>query len=357
MKRQNNVYDAIFELKNLYLAYYKASKSKLSKLDVISFKKNLMDNLTYLMNIFVSEDSKEISELIGNYHYFTIYEPKERLICAASFPERVLHHAIINICGQNFEDYQIFDSYATRKNKGQYKAIDRVKNFIQLICTSKTSDNTGIYYAKLDVRKYFDSIDHTILKNLLRRRFKDKQLLSLFDKIIDSYSVQTFPKLETLEKLHKGIPIGNLTSQYFANFYLAYADRYAKQVLKIKSYVRYMDDIIILDNDKNILKNNVLKLEQYIEKSLSLHLKPKIINSVKNGVPFLGYRIFKNKILLLQKSKQRFLRKLKKYYKNLNTGKWTQSDFKRHIIPLYAFIEKAETKNFKRVIIRDLEPC
>ncbi len=345
MKRKGNLIGDIVDLNNLYEAYYKSAKGKHFDVNVISYQANLYQNLCLLSKQILSG-----SVDIGHYHYFTIYEPKERLICAASFPERVLHHAIMNVCHPIFDNYQIEDSYATRVGKGQYKAIERVKQY---------TDN-NIYFAKLDVRKYFDSVNHDILKKLLRRRIKDKQLLEIFDKIIDSYSVQTFPKLETLEKLNQvepktGIPIGNLTSQYFANYYLAYADRYAKQTLKIQSYVRYMDDIVICENDKLLLKKNVLLLEEYMKKELSLSLKPKILNSINNGIPFLGYRIFKTKILLLQKSKQRFACKLKCYYHNLNTGKWSQQEFQLHALPLFAFTQKSNSQGLRRRLLIKLE--
>ena len=173
---------------------------------------------------------------IGDYHYFKIHDPKERLICAASFSERVLHHAVMNVCDPFFNRYQIFDSYACRKSKGTYAALDRARHF----------NHHFKWYLKLDVRKYFDSIHHGRLKRLLVKQFKDKSLLDLFNGIIDSYHVSDAC----------GIPIGNLTSQYFANHYLAVADHFIKEELRIKGYVRYMDDMVLWHNDKiSLLKS------------------------------------------------------------------------------------------------------
>ncbi|MCG2759807.1 MAG: RNA-directed DNA polymerase, partial [Candidatus Delongbacteria bacterium] len=194
----------------------------------------------------------------GNYHYFKIYDPKERNICAAEFKERVLHHAIMLQAHDTFEQYQIYDSYATRIDKGTHKAIDKAKKF----------NNKYDYFLKLDVRKYFDSIDHVILMKALEKKFKDLEVLRIFEKIIESYKVTS----------RKGVPIGNLTSQYFANHYLAGLDHFIKEELKIKGYVRYMDDMVLWHDDKEYLKNCSLTLTNFLKEKLVLDLKVSQIN-------------------------------------------------------------------------------
>jgi len=326
MKRIGFLINDIAEYKNLYLAYYKASKGKQEKQDVVEFAKNLENNLTVLQNQIITGNI-----VIGNYHYFTIHDPKERVICAASFQERVLHHAIMNICHSVFEKKLIHTTYATRPNKGIYKAIGLAK---KSIIKYK-------YVAKLDVRKYFDSISHTVLKEMLTNMFKDSRLLEIFDRIINSYQVQ----------VQKGIPIGNLTSQYFANYYLSKADHYAKEILKIPVYIRYMDDMVLFFNNKAELKTKTIEFKTYIKKILKLDLKPIQIYSQIQGVAFLGYKILPYNLRLNSNSKKRFIFKYNKYTSYLEKNIWTEQKYQQHILPLFAFLQQADTKSLRKNII------
>jgi len=260
---------------------------------------------------------------VGKYHYFKIYDPKERKICAATFRERILHHALMSVCHANFEKYQIFDSYASRIGKGTYAALKRAGIF----------QWQYKWFLKLDVRKYFDTIDHSILKTMLENRFKDKALLQIFFKIIDSY--HTSPG--------KGLPIGNLTSQYFANHYLALADHHIKEKLKSPAYVRYMDDMIIWANDKNKLLKIGNEFKNFIETELILTLKPFCLNSTDKGLPFLGYVLFPGTVLLNKNSRKRFKAKFKQYAFKLNSMVWDQAEYQARILPLIAFAKHANT--------------
>ncbi|MCK5198417.1 MAG: group II intron reverse transcriptase domain-containing protein, partial [Spirochaetales bacterium] len=249
MKRAGNLYNRIVTSENIKIAYYKAKKGKRFKKDVLIYNQNLEKNL---QNMQVELINRNVT--VGNYHFFKIFDPKERVICAADFRERILHHAIMNVMDPIFEKFQIFDSFACRKNKGTHKAVRRAFYF-----SKKYS-----YFVKMDIRKYFDSIDHAVLKNLLRRKIKDKSVLDLLDSIIDSYA----------KTPGRGIPIGNLTSQYFANFYLGFADRYIKETLKITGYVRYMDDMVIWGENQqklNICKDSITS---HIKNMLKLDVKP-----------------------------------------------------------------------------------
>ena len=280
MKRTGNLFERITETDNLFEAWIKAKRGKIHKADVLAFENELDLNINKLQSQLQSGFVE-----IGNYHYFTITDPKKRIICAASFPERVLHHAIMNICNPVFEKHLIYDTYATRKNKGTYAALDRAKVFVKKYK----------YYIKLDVRKYFDNIDHNILKTQLKKLFKDRRLLLLFSEIIGSYSVTE----------NKGVPIGNLTSQYFANHYLSEADHFAKETMNIKSYIRYMDDIIFFGNIKEEIKMKYKEFLKYLGNNLGLLLKPLILDKTKNGVPFLGYKVFPYFVKLNRRSKKR----------------------------------------------------
>jgi len=210
----------IADAENLRLAFWKAAKGKRGKADCVAFRERLDENLAALRAELLEGDVP-----VGNYHYFTVHDPKERLICAASFRERVLHHAVMNVCEPALERAAVFDSYACRKGKGRLLAVERAQGYAR----------THGWFLKMDIRKYFDSIDHETLRALLGRKFKDPELLRLVDRILASY--QTAPG--------RGLPIGNLTSQHFANFYLAPLDRFLKEELRRGAYVRYMDDFVV----------------------------------------------------------------------------------------------------------------
>jgi len=318
MKRENNLLNEIADPENLRLAFWKARKGKDGKMEVLEFRKNLDDNLLRLRKELLSSTAK-----VGSYHYFTIYDPKERQICAAAFPERVLQHALMNICHCNFEKHQIFDSYASRLGKGTYAAIERAASF----------QKKYTWFLKLDIRKYFDSIDHKRLKILLENRFKDKELLFLFNQIIDSYKTQD----------GKGLPIGNLTSQYFANHYLSIADHFIKEKLHAIAYVRYMDDMVIWAEDKQSLLKIGSAFQSFIETELSLSLKPFCLNSCDKGLPFLGYVLFPTHTMLNRVSRNRFISKLKYFNYNLSHNKWPQATYQSHVLPLLAFVKYAKT--------------
>lgn len=330
MKRTGNLIEPIAEMDNLRLAFWKANRAKEGKLENREFAANLSSNLLQMRNDILCGDVS-----VGDYHYFKIFDPKERTICAASFRERVLHHAIMNVCHHVFERFQIYDSYATRIGKGQYAALERAKIF----------QKKYMWFCKLDVRKYFDSVNHDVLIDLLRRKFKDKKLLLLFEKIIHSYYT----------KKGQGLPIGNLTSQYFANFYLGHADHFIEEELRISAYLRYMDDMVFWGNDKKnlLLKRNLFV--EYINKRLKLDVKPDCINRNDKGLPFLGYVLFPRISRLNKRSKARFIRKLKIYELLLAKNIWTQENFALHVLPLISFTEFAESKNFRKKICESKE--
>jgi retron-type reverse transcriptase len=326
MKRTNFLHEAIADLDNLRLAFWKAQRGKSTKPEVNRYRMELDKNLMKLHREILQGNVK-----VGNYRYFKIFDPKERLICASAFHERVLHHALMNVCHDTFERYQIFDSYACRIEKGTFAALDRAKHY----------HRKYRWYLKLDVRKYFDSIDHEILKDRLQHRFKEEKLLSIFGKIIDSYSAAT----------GKGLPIGNLTSQYFANHYLAFSDRYLKEILRVPAYVRYMDDIALWANNKEQLLATGKNLENFIANQLKLELKPFCLNATAKGMPFLGYLLFPDYTRLNSDSRKRFSKKMESYTNKLNNGYWSQEEYQRHILPLLSFVRYADTHKLRQQII------
>lgn len=323
MKRVGHLIEQIISLDNLYLAYQKACRGKQRKQEVLRFAEHFDDNIEHMRN-----EIADGSITVGDYRYFTIHDPKERIICAAPFHERVLQHAIIKVCHPYFDRTLIDSTYATRKGKGVYAALDKA---VEAISHYK-------YSVKLDVRKYYDSIDHGILKDRLRRVFKDNQLLALFDKIIDSYCVES----------GKGLPIGNLTSQYFANTYLSTLDHLVKEQWGATVYIRYMDDILIVGNDKEQLKQCVAEMTRYAVEQLRLTFKPPIFRQSKDGQTFLGYRVLLYHYKLSGRSKKRFRSKLMKYDRLLNENKWGENQYAEHILPLISFAQHAESAAFRQ---------
>ncbi len=331
MNRVGNLLTDIASVNNLYIAYYKAVRTKRLKPEARLYAQYFHSNIKALQTQLLSGTIE-----VGNYHYFKIYDPKERQICAASFPERVLHHALMNVCHPYFERQLIFDTYATRPDKGTHAALRRAQQFVKQYT----------WVAKLDVRKYFDSISHTVLKQELQLIFKDYNLLSIFDSIIDTY--QTSPNC--------GIPIGNLTSQYFANYYLSrQADHYALETLKVPAYIRYMDDILLFHNNKAELTNMVDELISNVNTRLKLQFKPSYFNLTRKGVRFLGYTLFPETLKLTRQSKKRFKTKLFRYHENFERGSWTESQYQRHLLPLFDFVMYADSVNFRKKLILALE--
>lgn len=323
MKRTGNLFDCVVAFENLELACLKAFKGKNYSQRVTLLKNNLTEHINQLRNRLVNCEFN-----FGNYRRFVIYEPKRREINAPDLNEMIVHHAIMNICHRYFERKYIYHSYASRPHKGIHLAVKTV------------SDKAAGYewYVKLDIKKYFDSIDHNRLKHMLYRMFKDVRLLCLMYSIIDSYEVDK----------EKGLPIGNLTSQYFANLYLSAVDHYMLTVCNAHAYCRYMDDVIFMDNDKERLKYLVHKYIHFCEEELSLKVKPPVIGKTSRGASFLGYKIYPGKICLNGKSKRRLRHKMIANYKLNISGKISDVELACKTNSLFAFSLKANTKLFRK---------
>jgi RNA-directed DNA polymerase len=323
MKSYNNLWQDFISFKNIFLAFKKARKSNPNKKYVLDFQLNLEKEL-----FSIKEDLIKDNYHFSSYKQFKIYEPKERLISAPIFRDVVVQHAIINIIEPIFEKTFINNSFACRKGKGTHKGLLEIKKAIQ----SKISPK---YYLKQDVKKYFPSIDKSILKKIISKRIKDKKLLSIIFKIIDSYSFD-------INFTDKGIPIGNLTSQLFANIYLNELDQYIKHKLKIKHYFRYVDDFIILSNNKQKLKIFKRKIKLFLNKNLFLKVpnNKKYINLVRNGVDFVGYKVFVKKILLRKSNIKRFLKRINKNIYLLNLKKISIKHFESSICSFLGYLKQ-----------------
>lgn len=325
-KRVKHLKEKVLLFSNMQEAFLRAAKGKQCERKVVDFRQNLNENLLQM-----SSDMRSGKFRFGNYHFFTVYDPKKRTICAASFPERVAFHAIMRVCHPFFENHQIFDSYASRIGKGTYKALERAQHYARRYK----------WFAKLDVMKYFDSIHHDVLYSQLCRMFGDQFILDCFRQIIDSYSVEQ----------NRGLPIGNLTSQYFANHYLTIADRYLKETLKMPAIVRYMDDTLVFANDKALLLSSVDKYRRFLDSELKLQIHTPIINNTCYGVPFLGYVVYGRALRLNQRSRSRFRARMAQLKYSYEHSLIPEKDYYLYRQCLEAFINKADVVNFKCSLI------
>jgi RNA-directed DNA polymerase len=312
MKRIGNLFAEIVEYGNLRLAAYKASRGKRDRPQIRVFLQNLDANLNAL-----AEKLRDGTIELGRSRQFTMNNPKPRIITVPPFEERVLHHAIINVCEPHFERWLIADTYACRVGKGQVAALARAAEF----------SRKGRWFLKLDIRKYFDSIPHNNLIRQLQRRFKDPDLLDLLEKMIRSH-----------RSLHgAGIPIGSLVSQHFANFYLDAFDRFVKETLRIGAYVRYMDDMALWSDADDELETALVRGRDFLQDLLGLELKTAYINRTEHGLNFLGCRLFRTHTILNRRSRRRFRRRLAHLEKAHAMGRIEESELQRRADALVAF--------------------
>ncbi|MCX6879307.1 MAG: reverse transcriptase/maturase family protein [Verrucomicrobia bacterium] len=324
MKRAGNLLGRITAPENLRLAFWKAAKGKWSRPATREFSRRLEAEVARL-----ASGLADGSFPFGAYRSFRVFDPKERWIHAAAFPERVAHHAIMNLCEPVFERAAVFDSFACRKGKGQVAAGERARRHARWFP----------WFLKMDVRKYFDSIPHARLLDLLERLFKDPALLDLFRKIVGSY--ETHPG--------HGLPIGSLTSQYFANHFLTGLDRFARETLRAPGYVRYMDDFALWHPDKGFLKEARDRIIDWLAAERGLVVKPEpLLNRTERGMDFLGLRIFPNTVRLNHRSKIRFLRRLRALEGMESAGLISEAELQCRATCLVAFTRHADTLAFRR---------
>lgn len=312
MKRYGNLWPQTTSFENLLIASRKARKGKRFKEETARFELNLEKELLRLQRELTEKTYKH-----GGYRDFFIYDPKMRLISAAPYRDRVVHHALCNVIEPIFDRGFIFDSYACRSSKGTHKAVDRYTEFAR--------KNT--YVLKCDIQKYFQSIDHEFLLDAVSRKIKCPDTLWLIRKIIgtrkDRKVVLYFPgdDMFTPVERPKGIPIGNLTSQFFANVYLDGFDHFVKERLKRRYYIRYVDDFVVFGNDKKRLSEIKAQTETYLEAlRLRLHERKCRVYRVADGVPFLGYRVFPTHRLLNKENALGMRRRLKKMTRQYRKG-------------------------------------
>lgn len=304
MKRLGDLWQRVVAFDNLYRAYRAARRGKGDRLEVIAFSIDLEAQLLQLRERLHSGEYRP-----GAYRQFTVYERKPRIISAAPFVDRVVHHALMRVIEPPLDRRFIFDSYACRRGKGVHAAVDRYQGFAR----------RHAYVIKLDVRQYFASIDHALLNAALARRIADPRTLRLLERIIDA-SPPTSPDiglfagddLLTPITRRRGIPIGNLTSQFFANLYLDDFDHAVKETLRIPAYLRYVDDLVLLADDAGFLRESAAWCEGFLEGlRLRLHAGPPHVRRTSEKIPVLGYQVSRERRWLRADNGYRFRRRLR----------------------------------------------
>jgi len=341
MKRLGGIWPQVIDFQNLLRAYRRARRGKRSRPGVEEFALGLEHELLALQHELVSGEYRP-----GPYRQFTVYERKPRFISAAPFRDRVVHHALLNVIEPVLDRTFIYDSYACRRGKGAHRAVDRYQAWA----------GKYAYALKLDIAAYFPSIDHDILKCQLRRRIKDRLVLGLLDRIIDTGPAtdpapRYFPGDNLFTPLARriGIPIGNLTSQFFANLYLDGLDHFVKEKLGIKPYLRYVDDMVILGDDKCRLAQVREEIrERAASLRLSLHPRKAHITRTGDGLGLLGYQVWPARRRLRADNGYRFRRRLRKFAAAYARGTAGFTDFNASVQSWIGHARHADTRGLRR---------
>jgi retron-type reverse transcriptase len=316
MKTYNDLYLQICDFKNLYNAFLKARRNKRYRPEVLRFNASLEENLISIQTELIWKTYQT-----GRYRSFYVYEPKQRLIMALPFRDRIVHHALCNIIEPIFDRTFIFDSYACRHGKGTHAGADRLTSFLRRAHRIWPK----VYCLKADIRQYFPSVTHSILCALIERKIQCGDTLQLIFEIINSTADPDDPNTV-------GIPIGNLTSQLAANIYLNELDRFVKHDLRMKFYIRYLDDFVVLLDDKKALWRVRQEIEGFLWSRLRLRFNSKTdIFPASRGADFLGYRIWPTHRLLRKSSTRRMRKKLKSFEKRWWDGTVTLDEIRQSI--------------------------
>lgn len=332
MKRIGNLYERIISVENLELADQKARRGKLRTYGVQYHDKNREANILALHEALKNKTFKT-----SDYDTFTIFEPKERLIFRLPYyPDRILHHAIMNVLEPIWVSVFTTDTFSCIKGRGITGCMKKVDQAIQ------DAENSR-YCLKIDVRKFYPSIDHDVLKQIIRRKIKCPDTLALLDQIIDSAA---------------GVPIGNYLSQYFANLYLAYFDHWVKEVVGVKYYFRYADDMVFLHGDKAFLHGLLIQINDYLSCRLNLALKGnyQVFPIAKNrqdksgrGLDFIGFVFYHDHKMIRKSIKKNFCRAAARLNKKQNLS---ADDYKRGICSWLGWAKQSNSKHLLKTIIK-----
>lgn len=334
-----NLYPAIYSFESLYYAYLRARRNKRYRHEVLRFTARLEEELITLQNELIYQTYRP-----GRHREFVIHEPKTRVIMAPPFRDRVVHHALVAVIEPIFERGFIYDSYACRVGKGTHAGANRVTEFLR----RAQAEWGRVYCLKADVSQYFPSIHHETLKALIRKRIACSSTLWLIDTIIDSTAEEGDPS-------PRGLPVGNLTSQLFANVYLNELDQFIKHTLRVRYYVRYMDDFVVLHHDKRALWDIKREVECFLADRLLLRLNHRTgVFPISQGIDFLGYRIWPTHRLLRKSSIKRARRGFKKLARDYAEGRIPLERVKASIMSWLGHCKHANTYRIREKVLGDV---
>jgi hypothetical protein len=327
MKRIGHVFDEVTAFPSLVSAAGRAFRANRENPHALVFMHRLEPEVLQLQRELLSGTYQP-----GPYLCFTIKEPKERIISASPFRDRVVQHAVCAVLEPVLERRFIHDSYACREGRGTHAALARAQR----------AARSHAWFLKADVSRYFESIDHRVLKGLLLRLFKDGRYLALLDAIIDHQPPHTAPGV--------GLPIGNLTSQHFANLYLDQLDHFVKEGLGLRAYVRYMDDFLCFGYDKDSLHEVLARVRGFLRERLCLQVKPEkcYVAPISQGIPFLGCRVFPGTLRLSRATLVRCRRKLGQREAACATGRISGEAYRQSVASLLGHIQHADTLTLRR---------
>ncbi len=345
-KAYSNLYQQVSTYENLLIAFKKAARGKHGLPSVAEFAFNEDDNLFQLQ-----EELQTKIYQPGPYHSFYIRDPKRRLVSAAPFRDRVTHHALCNVIEPIFERTFIGDSYANRIGKGTHAALNQAQRFAR----------GRRYVLQCDLRQCFPSIDHQLLRGILARKLHDDSLLWLCDQILKSgegvleaeYEMVYFAGDDLFAANRpRGLPIGNLTSQFWANVYLNELDQFVKRTLHVSAYLRYVDDFLLFSNDKRELWRWKSALVDFLAGlRLTLHQKESTVYPTATGLPFLGFRVYTDHRLLKRKNGAAFERRFILWRKQVSMGKLSISKLHQRVLGWVAHAQNADTWGLRRSLL------
>ncbi len=341
------IYPQLYAWDNLLLAYRRAAKGKRGHTNVAAFEYRLEENLLLLQEELAAQSYQP-----GPYTSFYIHEPKRRLISAAPFRDRIVHHALCNLLEPPFERAFVADAYANRVGKGTHRALDRAQQFAR----------RHRYVLQCDLRQFFPSIDHAILRAILARKVHDKGLLGLIDRILagggdllgEQYTMVYFPDDDLFSiSRPRGLPIGNLTSQFWANCYLNGVDHFVKRSLRCPGYVRYVDDLLLFGDDKATLWQwQSALVAQLATLRLTIHpgAQPR---PVTEGFPFLGFTLFPNRRRLKRRKGLYFQRKFGRLLARRRTGLGSFQQINACVLGWVNHVRYANTVGLRKAILTE----